>query len=869
MKKIRDFFINNRLYLYTFILGSIIIIITYIINKVTPFGEKSLLCVDFFHQYGPMMGELHDRVLQGSNLVYSFNMGMGLPFFRNLLNYMSSPLNVLLFVFPKEGLLDSYSVIIGLKAVLASTFMTYYLSKKFDNKNLYMILPGIAYGFSAYYQSYYWNLMWIDGMYLLPLITLGIENIVNKKKWKFYTITLAIMLMANYFIGYMICIYSVIYFLLYNLYKLETKGKKFKEIFFDLFDRCWLFAIGSLLAGCLAAVFLIPMFTSMESISATGGTIPKTQYYHFEFIDYLKMHLTGAGTTTFGSDPITAPNISCGILSVACLLMYLINIDIKFKNKIIYLTLISFFIAAFFYAPLDFIIQAFHVPNDLPYRYSFIYSFILCIIMAYSIVNIKKIKFPVAVLSYLFLMSLLLLASTEVWENITTNMCYINMIILTLYFLFYVAIVILPTFKKIFFVALVFVVCMDACVSINTNWDITQVKKIFYDDYQTTVEKLNYINKTDTDKFYRIETPNMLTLNDASWYGYNGVTTFSSMAYETVAHLMDRLGYAGNDINSYEYSETTPVGDLMLNVKYILGLTNDKKRYETIDSSDYVISKFKYNVGLGFATKTKLDQWLYESADPFEVQNDWFYKATGYTPFKEMKPLSRDVVYEDDSNTLVRYEYRNTGDQMYYYSREGAFNFVQIGNALYYKDDSYASIDYNLDYNYLESYNEPKIINISSQDDKIIIFVDYSYYLEVNPTVYVIDNEEFTKGYEELKKNELKIKSFKESNIEATINVDENKLVYTSIPYDDGWEVYVDGKKVKTQALGNAFLTFYVGPGNHTVELQYKIKHFIPSLFISVLSLFIIVVDQFYGELIKKKLISLIKKSKKKKKHTK
>ena len=134
MKKIRDFFINNRLYLYTFILSSIIIIITYIINKVTPFGEKSLLCVDFFHQYGPMMGELHDRVLHGSNLVYSFNMGMGLPFFRNLLNYMSSPLNVLLFVFPKEGLLDSYSVIIGLKAVLASTFMTYYLSKKFDNK---------------------------------------------------------------------------------------------------------------------------------------------------------------------------------------------------------------------------------------------------------------------------------------------------------------------------------------------------------------------------------------------------------------------------------------------------------------------------------------------------------------------------------------------------------------------------------------------------------------------------------------------------------------------------------------------------------------------------------------------------------------
>ena len=869
MKKMKNFFINNRLYLYSFLLSSIIIIITYIINDVTPFGEKSLLCVDFFHQYGPMMGELHDRILSGSNLVYSFNMGMGLPFFRNFLNYMSSPLNILLYIFPKTGLLDSYSLIIGLKAILASTFMTYYLSKKFNNKESYMLLPGIAYGFCAYYQSYYWNLMWIDGMYLLPLITLGIENIVNKKKWKFYTITLAIMLIANYFIGYMICIYSVLYFLLYNLYKLKIKGRKFKDIFFDLFDKCWLFAIGSLLAGCLAAVFLIPMFTSMESISATGGVIPKTQYYDFLFVDYLKMHLTGAGITTFGSDAITAPNISCGILSVACLLMYLINLDIKFKNKLMYFILISFFIAAFFYAPLDFILQAFHVPNDLPYRYSFIYSFILCIIMAYSIVNAKKIKFPVMVIAYLFLMAILLVVSTEVWENITTNMCYINMIILTLYFLFYVAITILPSYKKIFYIAIVFVVCMDACVSINSNWNITQVKEIFYSDFETTNEKINYINKTDAEKFFRIETPNMLTLNDSSWYGYKGVTTFSSMAYETLAHLMDRLGFAGNNINSYQYSETTPVADIMLDVKYILGLTNDRVRYEKVDSSDYTISKFNYNVGLGFATNTKLDQWFYESADPLEVQNDWFYKATGHKPFNEMKPLSREVVFEDDNTTLVKYEYRNTGDQMYYSSREGAFDFVQIGNVLYYKNDSYASIDYPLEYNYLEDYNESKIINIASQDDKIIIYVGYSYYMEVNPTVYVINQDEFKKGYDELKKNEMIIKSFNESNIEATLNVDENKLVYTSIPYDDGWEVFVDGKKVKTSALGNAFLSFYVGPGNHNISLKYKIKYFIPSLFISVLALFIIIVDQFYGDKIKELMKKSLKKFNKKKKHTK
>ena len=868
MKKLKDFIINNRLYLYTFILSSIIIIISYIINEVTPFGEKSLLQIDFYHQYGPMMGELHDRVLSGSNLIYSFNMGMGLPFFRNFLNYMSSPLNILLFIFPKTGLLDSYSLIIGLKAILASTFMTYFLSKKFNNKELYMILPGIAYGFCGYYQAYYWNLMWIDGMYLLPLITLGIENIVNKRKWKLYTITLGIMLVANYFIGYMICIFSVIYFLLYNLYKLEIKGKKFKEIIKTLFDRCFMFAFASLLAGMLAAVFLIPMFTSMESISATGGTIPTSQYYDFELVDYLKMHLTGVHRTIFASDKITPPNITCGILSVACLLAYFINLDIKFKNKIIYFLLLGFFIAAFFYAPLDYALQAFHVPNDLPYRYSFIYSFIICIIMAYALVNMKKIKFPVMIIAFLFLMSILLVVSTEHWENLTANMVYINMIILALYFLFYVACIILPSYKKIFYAAMVFVVCMDATTAVCSNWSITQIKDVFYENYETRTAELNYLKKTDPDKFYRIESQSTATLNDSSWYGYNGITTFSSMAYESLSHLMDRLGISGNNINSYMYGETTPVYDMMFNVKYILGLTNDRTRYEKLDS-DFNITKFKYNIGLGYAANTKLSDWNYESADPFENQNDWFYKATGHKPFDIAKPIDRETVFETDYATLVKFTYKNPADQMYFYSREASLQFFQIGTALYYKDDIYNKIDYDLDYNYLEDYADQKIINITSQDENIIIYVCYNYYLGADPTVYTFNYEEFEKGYQYLSEHPLEITKFKDSYIEGKIKVDENRLVYTSIPYDDGWHVYVDDKEVEKEKLGDSLIGFYVGEGNHKVVMKYKIKYFVPSLLITLSAVIILIVDRFFKNKIIKNLKSKKKKEKKIKKKSK
>ena len=101
-------------YLFCAVVAMTVIGIIYYLKDVTPFGDKSLLTIDFFHQYGPMLGELYDRVRGGGNLIYSFTMGMGIPFFRNFFNYLSSPFNILMFLFNHNGLLTSFSVIIAM-----------------------------------------------------------------------------------------------------------------------------------------------------------------------------------------------------------------------------------------------------------------------------------------------------------------------------------------------------------------------------------------------------------------------------------------------------------------------------------------------------------------------------------------------------------------------------------------------------------------------------------------------------------------------------------------------------------------------------------------------------------------------------------
>lgn len=844
-EKIINKFKNNKLYICTFLIALIVISVLYKLNNVTPFGNRSLLCVDFYHQYGPMMGELFDRIHNHSNFIYSFNMAMGLPFFRNFLNYLSSPFNIIMLLFTKEGVLTSFSVIIGLKAVASAVSCVYYLSKKFKTKELFLIPLGIIYAFQAYFSAYYWNIMWLDGLVFLPLITLGIENIVNKQKWKSYTILLSIMLIANYFIGYMICIFAVVYFLIYNTYKMKLKKGCIKEEITKWIKNSLTFGCASLLGGMLTFFLLIPMFSSMSSISATGGSIPTSQYYDFEPIDFLKGHLTGVHTTVFASDDITNPNVSCGILSIALLLAYLINLEIPMKNKITYIILIGVLASAFFIPQLDYILHAFHVPNDLPYRYSFLYSFALVIIAAYGLINIKKIKFPILALAYLFLMILLLSISQDDWADLSTNMIYINMIILTLYFIFYSGIYFLNNMKTLFYLALCAVACIDVIVSINYNWDITQDMNLFYSDYNDTVALLNAVSSQDDELFYRIENTNMMTLNDSSWYNYYGVTSFSSMAYESMAILQNNLGIPGNEINSYSYVQSTPIYDLMFDIKYFIGDTNDYKRYIEVKTIEETANEFTYNVGLGFGVNKDVTNWNHSHSNPFIVQNDFIEKTTGIKDvLKEAHLNSVDEIYNDGETSILKYKFENPGDNLYYYSRDYAVDSMIVGDCLYYKDSE--DIDFSqypeeVNYTYMDSYEERKVININSGEDEITFYVIYKNYYSKGFNLYYIDHDSFSKSVSILKNNKLDITSFKEHTIEGNIYLEDNMDIYTSIPYDEGWHVYIDGKEAKTYALADALLSIKGEKGNHKIKFVYKIPHFKIGCLCSIIALLILI----------------------------
>ena len=844
MKKIniKNIWKNYKNLLLTFICALSVIIILYVINEVAPFGKYSMLAVDFYHQYGPMMGEFFDRVKNSSNFIYSFNMGMGLPFFRNYFNYMSSFFNIILFLVKRENLLASYSVIIGLKAVVSAVAMNIFLNYKFKKKSYIHSIIAIIYAFNNYFTAYYWNIMWLDGLVLLPIVVMGIEKLIDDDKYCLYIFSLACMLFSNYFIGFMLCIFSVIYFLVYLfIIKDKLKIKVYLE-------KCLKFSVCSLLAGGLCAFALIPMFKSLSGISATSDVWPSSQYYGFTLIEFIYNHLSGVPTTVFKSDAINAPNISSSIIVLPLFILFLLNKDIKLRVKIGYSLMLGIMILSFFWAPLDFIWHAFHVPNDLPYRYSFIYPFIFLIISTYAIHKIDKVKEYIVII--IFVLTLLFAGSVYIVKdfNILDTTIIFNFIIVILWFLLYVIYKFFNEKSKFIPIIGILTVCLEAIISINGCWDIDQDLKGFYSDYNKLKNNLNYIKNNDTDLFYRIEKKDMKTFNDPSWYGYYGITAFSSMEYENLAVLEHNLGMPGNQINSFSLGDNTPIYNIMFNLKYIVGDMSDNNNYDlyfTEAINDNYVYKSKYYAGLMYKVNKDIVNWDFFSDNPFENQNNFIKQAYGINDILVKYKINNDSIVKFDNGVVHKYKMNKNEGYIYLGSN---INSVIIDKVLYVNDGYTSGIDSSFDYNTSLTFSENKIIHYSNCDT---IYISYNNEIESYAYIYYVDNDKLKNINEMVNNNLVKLSNFDEYKISGKISGLEG-TIYTSIPYDEGWNVYIDGERTNTFLIGNSLLGFDINDGDHEITLVYKIPYFKTGMGISIGSLSVII---GYAVLKKKKLI--------------
>lgn len=875
------FFYDNR---YSFLAVGctfLIMMVVYYCFDLIPFGDKTILRMDLYHQYGPLFAEFYERFVNFDSFLYSWTSGGGGTFLGNFYNYLSSPFALVMLLVGHKNMPEAIAIMIILKAMTASFTFSYFLRKKYSSEQSPIISAfGVLYACSGYFIAYYWNVMWIDSFYLFPLVMLGIDKIIRERKASLYIVSLTLTFLTNYYMAYMVCIFSVLFFI-YNYFtqyelsstyfgKLKERENNIKSTLSYVinslrnsrfFDTGSIFAFSSVMSACLSAFALIPVYFVLQNCSATSGTFPEELKTYFSVFDFLANHLAYLDPTIRSSGEDVLPNVYCGILTVMLVPLFIFSNKISGKEKILSCGILGVMFASCYTNYLNYIWHGFHFPNDLPYRFSYMYSFLLLIFAFRALTFIKEytrrqiIGVGTAIIFFVIMVQEI---GSKNFSEVGVWICvaFVGIYCLAL------GILHSKNFPKMAVCALLLCSCCAEYIVANTNnYSMDQPKTNFvsdYDDFQILKDKIDEYEGNDN---YRMELTSLRARMDPCWYYYNGVSTFSSMAYEKVSNMQYHLGMFGNYINSYTYHRQTPVYNAFFALDYIVD--NDQGSTSQINEEYYnrLFSKGKfvayennYTLPIAFRANEDIEIWSHDNSNPFEVQSALFQSATG------LNQVFYDITLDKVStnNTTCNYDgYGDSGCYPYTVTGDSAdasltydLTVQESGNAyIYFKtgSNSVERITVSLSDGTAISQpidTKPHILDLGYMEkgDTISVYAPitegttgYTYLYAVT-----LNDEEFRSGYDQLKADSLNIESFEETEITGTLKASEDGIIYTSINYDTGWSVYIDGEKVSDEdivIIGDALLGVRVTEGNHTITFKYVPEGLVFGLMISIMAL--------------------------------
>lgn len=878
-KKINHLWEDNRYIIYSFLATAGTMLIIYFCNAMVPFGDKTILRMDLYHQYGPLFAELYERIMSGASLTYSWVSGLGSCFLGNYFNYLSSPIGAIIMFFGHKNMPEAIAAMILIKAALSASTFTFYLKRSLKSQSFVSTSFGIIYAFCAYMLAYYWNVMWLDAMVLLPVVLLGIERIINHGKPVTYIVGLSLTMFSNYYMSYMMCIFSVIYFIYYfatynNLSSVVKKNYKPRGIVEIISNNKFLrsgtiFALASFAAAGLMACVLLPVYSVLQSSSATSGTFPTDFKSYFSFFDFFANHFAALTTTIRSSGDDVLPNVYCGVLTIILAPLYFFTKTISKKEKITTLCLLGVLYVSFNINSVNYIWHGFHFPNDLPYRQSFIYSFVLLVIAYKTFIRLREFKSIHFGVVGAVILAFVVFTQKLTSKNVTDASVILTMILVVLY------VVILTVFKDKKYQAasvaalLVVCVCSEAVMCDTTAMSISVDKTPYVSDYDEFKEVKNTLDTIENGDFYRMELTDLRTRMDPSWYYYNGVSVFSSMASEIVSNLQDDLGMMSNRINSYTYNPQTPVYNMMFGLKYIVNnetpnvlsspyytMVTGNDEFEAYRNEYYLPIAFCVNSDVGtWATEEYMENWKFEtSEDPFQLQGEFFNLATGlgnpferlkisYITYSNIKPFTEDIeatsfYFQKDNadaeaSTTFYINTEKEGNVYIGFDISGSNNKDVIINS------SLGTIAHNAD--------QECVLDLGrySENESISVTVPYENASgTVKIFVYTINDKVFKKGYNKLSNGQLITETFEDTYIKGTVVAEADSILYTSIPYNKGWSVYVDGEKVSDEnilKIGQAMLGINIDRGAHEVEFKFEAPGLKLGIIVSLTTLAILI----------------------------
>ncbi len=839
-----------------FLIPAIGMLMVMLISQYAPFGKYSMLYSDMYHQYYPFFLAFRRALLSGDSLLHSWNVGLGMDYIGLIAYYLASPLNLLTVLMPESWMLPFFSILTPVKLGLAGMFFSIFLKKTFKKNDISISVFSAFYALCAWALGYQWNIMWLDTFALLPLVVLGTVSLLKDRKFVLYTVTLFLSILSNYYIGLFTCIFVLLVFLCYEI----CRWQGFVKFLRDLIR----IAVYSLLAIGMTAVLSLPTLAALQTTQSSVNKFPLGFRLNIAdentWLGLLDAMRQVAGNMNGGLEPTFKeglPNLYCGIGSNILAILYLTGRQVKLRDKLCSVLLLIFLNISFIIRQLDYIWHGFHFTNMIPYRFSFLYSFVM-LYMAYRAYT-HRYRFR---LWQIITAGVIAIGIAFCSNNVTDPIYWAyNGIFLALY----VGVLIYLQWRmplqevndqksrQEYFLSrqshralgswlLLGIMAIELIMSlVNFGLHFTGTNISNYPKGKgDTAAVIRYMKEHDDGLFYRTEMTHNQTLNDGALNDYNGISTFTSSANVKVTEFMKALGYgARNTYNRYCFEEASPVSNLFLNLKYMVERDNNVEenpyfRDVCAIGNVHLLENTTY-LPLGFLANSQIVNVEFASdGNRFAFQNNLLKEASGVRE-NVWNLLTHDCLTIIGSHETVTSQ---TPAGSCSYDASGINEKTTITYSYAMDRDGFLCVDLDLSKKnsytvyrngeklFSENYSIPQMMAISQVVPGDVIEIKLTCKANesgsMNISAALLNDDVYRKAYDILSASTLKLSQFSNTKISGSITCNRSGVLYTSIPQNGNWSATVDGKPADVVLIGEAMVGLLLSKGQHNITFTYR-----------------------------------------------
>lgn len=844
---VKYFIHNDYQIIWSFLIPFFVLLISYFVFGVWPFGKESVLSLDLNGQYVYYYDHMYDVLGGSASPFYSWSRNLSGEFMGIIGYYLASPFNFLVWMFPREMITEGLLTMMVFKVGSIGLCMGIYLTYSKRCNKLTTIIFSTVYALSGYVILQTMNPMWLDGVMFLPLICLGIERFIDEGRFRLMVIAWVYSFVTCFYIGFMLAIFSALYFLYYLVI---TPNESVSERLPSTFLK---FSGLALLSGAISAFMILPVYKSLSLGKLAFSTPDYSLASNFNLIDLLNKILPNSYDTC---RMIGLPFIYCGMITILLVPAYFFMKKIKGRERIASAVFLSVMILCMYIKPVDMLWHGGQLPNWLPQRYSFCIIFLLCIFAAKAFNKFDEIPRNTIVGTALAWFAVILWQESQ--DHFVDSLGKSGRDVLPDFTVLLPAMMILlviaamlvqfkgklnPSFKKAApkMCAVLLIIAVSGEAFYNTLAQICkQDQDIVYSDRETYIDYMPRVRETvngiieSDDGFYRVEKNFWRTVNDPIALNVAGLSHSSSTLNAAPIELLGRLGFTSRS-HYTRYSGKTLVTASLFGVKYELS-TVDNDVLDVRNGEEIFVDKNEYALPICYLADNGIFDLELPENQPMEAQTLLLNTLLG--------DFSANYFDEIDSHNVSMTPENVTEG----HTTDGHFSYKVITSG------NNAQLTYNITtehagplYMYLPTKYERKC-NLWVND----VFMDTyfetdNHYLkclgsfEAGETVEVIltltKNElYFTEAQfawldEEAAKTALTklldmntntvCEKVSETHLRITTDSDKAQALFTTIPVEGGWKIYVDGVETEYETAAGALIALPLTAGAHTIEMYF------------------------------------------------